>query len=303
MSELTVTFQGTSAAVPTIKRGLSAITLQRGADTILFDCGEGTQRQMMKHTGLKTPRAIFITHAHGDHWTGLSGLLATLEMQDHSAPLPIYMHPNCIPKIEGVLKGSGSLPKFASVEPMDLGATVSFNKGTRDCFYVRPFETHHSSGSQGYVFEEPERPGRFDPSLATLSGIHPTEFKLLIAGETVKGLRPQDVIGPVRRGRKVVYTGDTAPLARTSKAADGADLLIHEGTFCDDQFDRARSTRHSTGRDAGKVAAAAFELKRLALTHFSPRVDAREVVRQAAEHFSPTVMATDGMQINIYLED
>lgn len=303
MTELNVTFQGTSAAIPTIKRGLSAITLQRGSDLLLFDCGEGTQRQMMKHTGLKAPRAIFITHAHGDHWSGLGGLLATLDMQEHDAYLPIFVPENNREKIKGVLAGAGSLPNWAEVVAMDLGTTISFNRKTPDCFFVRPFATEHSKGSQGYVFEEPERPGRFDPNIAILSGIEPgPDFKRLQEGEIVKGLRPEDVIGPPRPGRKVVYTGDTAPMSTTARAAENADLLIHEATFEEEQVERANATRHSTGMGAGEVAASALGLKRLALTHFSPRVNARVVVEQASKYFKPVVQATDGMTISIPLE-
>lgn len=303
MTDMTVTFQGTSAAVPTVKRGLSAVTVQRGGDLILFDCGEGTQRQMMKHTGLKAPRAIFITHAHGDHWTGLGGLLATLEMQEHTAHLPIYVHGSLLNKMQGSLQAGGGIPNFAAFHYFEPTLPVRFNPGTLDEFTVRAFETNHSRGSQGYVLEEPERPGRFDPNIALLSGVEPgPDFKRLQAGETVKGLRPEDVIGPPRRGRKVVYTGDTTPTNLTAQAAEGADLLIHEATFSETELARANKTRHSTGAGAGEVAACTLGLRRLALTHFSPRVNAREVVEQAAKYFSPVVQAVDGMQISIPLE-
>lgn len=306
MTELTVTFNGTSASAPTPKRGLSSVSITRGGDLILFDCGEGTQRQMMKApTGLKSPRAIFITHHHGDHWLGLPGLLATIDMmetRDDRPELDIYVPTEMIEKVRATLSYTVGRPRWANLRQFDRGRTAVFNPGTSDEFYVGAFPTDHTTYSQGYIFQEPTRPGRFDPGLAIASGIQPgPDFKRLQDGESVKGLRPEDVMGPPRRGRKIVYTGDSGPTVTTVNAAEGADILIHEATFEEDAVDRARKTRHSTGTDAGSVARRATNVDRLVLTHFSPRSSPTRIVQQASVEFKPTEGAIDGKQYKVPL--
>lgn len=298
MSDMRITLLGTSAAVPTTKRNVSATALQREGDLLLFDCGEGTQRQMQRFTGLKAPTAIFLTHYHPDHWLGLPGLLATLDMQENEKPVRIFGPSDGLGNIKSICQRSGGCPEFAHFYNLEAGEVTKFDTG----FSITTFKTDHTKHSLGYVLEEPTRPGRFDPHLAVLSGIEPgPDFKRLQNGEEVKGLRPQDVTGPPRKGRKVAITGDTAPTQQTSDYARNADVLIHEATFEAEQQARAKATRHSTGSMAGRIAAEA-RVDRLILTHFSPRSDTSLVARQASEHHSPTLAGHDGMQIVVDLE-
>lgn len=297
MTELKITFLGTSAAVPTMNRGLSAVSIQRGADYLLFDCGEGTQRQMVRYTGLKAPKAIFLTHHHTDHWLGLPGLICSLEMNEFEGRLPIYMPLTMVSRIRAVLQASRAMAPFVDLHTMNPGlAYADLN------FRVSAFATKHCTGSQGYIFEEPFRPGRFDPRMAMLKGIEPgPDFKRLQNGETVRGIEPDDVMGPPRPGRKIVYTSDTAYDTSVAQAAYHADVLIHEATF--DKSTTPKRLNHSTGAEAGQIAKQAVGLKRLVLTHFSASCSPKTILDEAKNSFLNTTTASDGMSLNVPLED
>lgn len=301
MTELSLDFLGTSASMPSVKRGLTATLLTRDGERFLFDCGEGTQRQMMKGPGLKAPRAIFLTHYHPDHWLGLSGLLASLKLMEHMEPVTIYGPADGIGTAEMVCQRTGGGVDFASfvgVEPGDFAYGDSVTT-----FSVKVFKTKHTPNSVGYVFEEKRRPGRFDPEEARRLGVEPgPDFGRLQRDERVilrdRTVYPYQVMGSVRPGRKIVITGDTAPCRETAEAAQGADVLVHEATFTRDMVARAKQTKHSTAQQAALVAEKAG-VGRLFLNHFSTRTEPKLVAQEAAQIFNPVQAVNDGYHIKI----
>ncbi len=294
---LRVTFLGTSGAVPTTTRNTSGIMINREGDRLLFDCGEGTQRQMMRyHTGFDISH-IFLTHLHGDHIYGLPGLLDTLQFNDRSAPLTIFVPPHSADTIESLIFDVGGRPSFpVTVETVSPGESAL----RTEQYEVRAFAVDHDTTAIGYALIEDQRKGRFDRQRAEELGVPVgPKFSKLHAGEAIeladgRVITPDQVVGPPRPGRRIVYTGDTRPSDRTVDMADDADLLIHDGTFADDCTERAASTGHSTARQAGRVAALAGARK-LALVHLSSRyagaVD--QHTRQATEPFDGTLLVPD----------
>ena len=305
---LRVTFLGTAGAVPTIERNPSGIYLNREGEEFLFDCGEGTQRQMMRfHTGF-TLSDIFITHVHGDHVLGLAGLVETLSFNDRTDRLTIHTPRGTTSTIDALLTALDTSPTFPlEVRQVNPG-TVIRDGGD---YEIRTFATDHRTRSVGYALIEDERKGRFDRERAEELGVPVgPAFQRLHGGESVELedgtiVRPEQVVGPPRPGRKVVYTGDTRPSKAVAKAAEGADLLIHDGTFADDRAERARETAHSTAREAATVAGRAGA-KRLALTHISSRYagGASALAREADEAFEgEAFVATDGLEIDVPFPD
>ena len=287
--DLSVFFAGTAGSVPTARRGLPALLVRRGGERILFDCGEGTQRQLLKSVGLADLTDIFITHFHADHWLGLPGMLKTFDLRDRDRPLTIH-GPRGLKEVLGMVRpifGRTGYP--LTIEELDHGDMVR-----RDDMVVGAFPvTHRGARSLGYAIVEDERPGRFHPERATELGVEPgPDFGRLQRGEAVDGVAPGDVMGPPRPGRKVVISGDTAPSEALAVAAHEADLLVHEATFLDEEAARARETGHSTAREAARVAAEA-DVRMLALVHVSTRYLGREVREEAREVFEPTVVPHD----------
>jgi ribonuclease Z len=287
---LRVTFLGTGGAVPTTERAPSALFVNREGDRLLFDCGEGTQRGMMRFgTGFGIDH-LFVSHLHGDHVLGIPGLVQTLGFNDRENPLTIHCPPGTGGDLRDLVHAVGHDPAFDVRVNEVAPGTVALNA---DGYEVRPFETVHRTKSQGYVLEEDDRPGRFDRPKAEELGVPVgPKFGRLHAGESVEAedgsvVRPEQVVGPPRPGRTLVYTADTRPREGTVAVAAEADLLVHDATFADDMADRARSTAHSTGREAGSVAERA-DAKRLALVHISSRyaADASPILRDARESFS-----------------
>jgi len=275
---LHVHFLGTAGALPSPQRNPPSILIRRGSDTLLFDCGEGTQQQMMRvRTGF-TVNAIFITHWHADHFLGVFGLVETLAFMGRTDPLPIY-GPPWVGEFVDLVQGISRHVRGFSItgHALEHGSVVPFNGYT-----VRAFATFHGIPGLGYVLEEDERPGRFNREQAIALGIPPGPlFGRLQRGEAIRivrdgvetEVRPSDVMGEPRPGRKIVYTGDTRPLQRLPDAAgmvQDADLLIHDATFDDEEADRAREVLHSTAGEAGE-AAAASGARMLALVHISSR--------------------------------
>ncbi len=294
---LRVSMLGTSGAVPTPERNPSGIYLNREGDEFLFDCGEGTQRQMMRFgTGFGISH-IFVTHGHGDHVYGLPGLLETLAFNDRSASLTIVVPPGLTTGIKQLAHGmDGELPFPLSVKTAPPGQPVI----EREDYEIRAFETDHDTTAVGYALIEYKRKGRFDREKAEALGVPVgPKFSQLHDGTPVqladgRTVFPEDVVGPPRPGRRVVYTGDTRPTRETVVAAEQADLLIHDGTFRDDCTERATTTGHSTAREAGRIAAES-NARRLVLTHFSsrygPQLDPHR--RQAAAVFDGEVIIPD----------
>ncbi|WP_336343082.1 ribonuclease Z [Halalkalicoccus ordinarius] len=299
---LRVTFLGTSGAVPTAGRNPSAIHLKREGEEFLFDCGEGTQRQMMRFsTGFSISR-IFLTHLHGDHVLGLPGLLQTLDFNDRVEPLTIHTPRGTAGNVRRLITALDTAPGFPlEIEEVRAGEVV--HEG--EAYEVRTFSTDHRTHSVGYALVESERKGRFDRERAEELGVPVgPAFGRLHAGESVeledRVVEPEEVVGPPRPGRRVVYTGDTRPTDATLEAAAGADLLIHDATFGDDWAERARETGHSTAREAGELASEAG-VERLALTHVSSRYagDVSRLASEVREAFDGAFVAEDGQRIDV----
>jgi len=292
-----VTFLGTSGAVPTTSRNPSAIFVNREGDRLLFDCGEGTQRGMMRHgTGFGIDH-VFVSHLHGDHVLGIPGLVQTLGFNDREDPLTIHCPPGTGDDLHDLVHAVGHDPAFEiRIDEVAPGGVAL----DADGYEVRAFETVHRTKSQGYVLEEDDRPGRFDRPRAEELGVPVgPKFGRLHAGESVEAedgsiVEPDQVVGPPRPGRTFVYTADTRPREKTVEVAADADLLVHDATFADDMADRARDTAHSTGREAGSVAERA-NAKRLALVHISSRyaADASPILRDAREAFDGECLLPD----------
>src|SRR5436305_12534902 len=225
--DLSVFFAGTSGSIPTVRRGLPALLLRRGGDRILFDCGEGTQRQLARSVGLLDLDEIFLTHFHADHWLGLPGLLKTFDLRGRDRPLAVYGPPGLTDLVALALNAAGRVRFELRLVELEPGQVLE-----RAGYRIAPVEVAHRARAFGYVLYEDERPGAFDLVAAVRLGVRPgPEFGRLQRGETIRGVTPEQVLGPPRAGRKVVLSGDTAPCETISVAAYQADLLVHEATF------------------------------------------------------------------------
>jgi ribonuclease Z len=288
--DLTVLFLGTGGSAPAANRGMPALLVRRGGDRLLFDCGEGTQRQLVRSVGLLELDCIFITHLHADHWLGLPGLLKTYDLQERSRPLLLFGPPG-LKEALGAMRiawGKKSLCYDLIVRELEPLERVA-----RDGYGVSAIPVAHRGVTYGYAIVEDPRPGRFDPDRAKALGIQPgPDFGRLQRGEVVGGVRPEQVLGPPRLGRKVVISGDTAPCEPLRVAADRADLLIHEATFLEEDRQRAQETGHATARQAAELGAAC-QVKLLALVHHSGRYPARAVREEAQAVFPPAVVPRD----------
>jgi ribonuclease Z len=305
---LSVTFLGTSAARPTVERNVSALAVVREGETLLFECGEGTQRQMMRYGVSFAFSEIFFTHFHADHFLGVIGLIRTLGLQGREEPLRLYGPRGAKRVLTAAIElGVERVPFPVEIEEVKPGMVLrGAGDGSREGYAIRVFATEHGGGSVGYALTEDERPGRFDPERARAAGVPEGPlWGRLQRGETVtlpdgRAVGPEGIVGPRRRGRLVVFTGDTRPCAAVVDAAAGADLLIHEATFAEEEKERARETGHSTAREAAQVALAAGA-RRLVLSHVSARysVNAEELAREARAVFQETTVAKDGMTIEV----
>ncbi|MFB6266746.1 MAG: ribonuclease Z [Halodesulfurarchaeum sp.] len=305
---LRVTVLGTSGAIPTTERNPSAVFVRREGDAMLFDVGEGTQRQMMRFgTGFDVGD-VFLTHLHGDHVLGLPGLIQTMAFNERDAPLSIYTPAGTRTAVVALIHAVGRDPAYpVSVTEVEPGETVM----RREDYEIRALETEHRSPSVGYALTEDERKGRFDRERAEELGVPVgPKFSQLHEGEPVELddgtiVRPGEVVGPPRPGRTVVYSGDTRPTEAVREAASGADLLIHDATFAADAADRARETGHSTAGEAGRLAAEAG-VDRLLLTHISPRYagDTSDLKAEAEAAFGgEVVVASDGYELEVPYPD
>jgi ribonuclease Z len=299
---LAITFLGTSAARPTVERGVSASALIREGETLLIDCGEGTQRQMMRSGISFGLSEIFFTHFHADHFLGLLGLLRTLGLQGRTEPMQLYGPKGARRFLQQALAVGIERAPF-DVEITELKPGDKLKRGD---YQLVVFATEHNRNSVGYALEEFERLGRFDPDKARELGIpegplwgkiHRGEIVELPDGRTVG---PEEIVGGTRPGRKLVITGDTRPCESVVNAAVGADLLVHEATFGDEEKDRAVETGHSTATEAAQVALAAG-VRKLVLNHLSARYsrDPGPVLKEARAVFPETVVAKDGMTIEV----
>jgi ribonuclease Z len=292
--DLDVLFVGTAGSAPSARRGLPATLVRRGGDRLLFDCGEGTQRQLVRSTGLIELEDVFITHFHADHVLGLPGMLKTFGLRQRERPLTVY-GPAGLRSLFAALRPIVGRVGF----PLELRELEPNEEIERDGYRIAAYETDHGVGALGYALVEDPRPGAFDPGRASELGVKPgPDFGRLQEGETVDGVHPDQVMGEPRRGRRIVLAGDTAPCEMTRLVAFEADLLVHEATFLDEEADRAVETRHSTARQAAELAAAAG-VTMLALTHISPRYGGKGVRDEARSAFENTVVPRDFDRIEL----
>jgi ribonuclease Z len=286
--DLSIFFAGTAGSVPTARRGLPAILLRAGGDRILVDCGEGTQQQLLRSIGLPELDAIFVTHYHLDHWLGLVGMLKTFDLRARERPLAIHGPPG-LKALFGVLRPVLGRTGF----PLALVELEPHEEVRFDGYVIGAFPVKHRVEAYGYAFAEDERPGRFDAETARRLGVaEGPDFGRLQRGETVGGVTPEQVVGPPRPGRRIVFSGDTAPCQAVEVLAHGADVLVHEATFLADERARARETFHSTAAQAAELARDAG-VRLLALTHLSTRYFPRDVRDEARAVFADTVVPRD----------
>ena len=281
--------------MPTAQRAPAALLLRRGGERLLFDCAEGTQRQLQRSSvGLPDLEEIFLTHLHADHFLGLPGMLKTFALRGREeVGLTVYGPSGVKDLFRSLRPFLGRLPYPLTVVEVAPGEELA-----RGDYRIATFAVDHGVSAVGYAIVEDERPGRFDVAAADALGVPAgRERGQLQGGESITladgtVVAPEAVLGPSRPGRKVVLTGDTAPAPSVVQAAYRADLLVHEATFAGEEKERARETLHSTAADAAEVARLA-EVKLLALTHVSTRYFGSELAREAREIFAETVVPRD----------
>jgi ribonuclease Z len=305
--DLSVRFLGTSASRPTVERNVTSLAVRRGGETLLFDCGEGTQRQMMRYGVAFNVADIFFTHMHADHILGVTGLVRTMALQGRTEPMRLYGPP----KSERLLRQAVTLGSDKQHFPISYVELTPGEPLVRDGYSILPYPVEHGGAmALGFALIENIRLGRFNPDLARSMGIpegplwgqiHKAHELTLPDGRVV---HPSELVGPARAGRKLVFTGDARPSDQTVEVASGADLLIHEATFADEEAPLAIETGHSTAREAATVAERA-SVRHLVLTHISSRYsrDVQELSLQARSVFPGAVVARDGLEIMIPFDD
>jgi ribonuclease Z len=290
--DLSVLFLGTAGSMPTVQRAPASLLIRRGGDRILIDCGEGSQRQLLRSVGLPDVEHVFLTHFHADHFLGLPGMMKTFALRGRAVPLHIYGPRGLkglmsdLRRIYGKLSYELTITELAPNEAVEMPG-----------FRVGAFAVAHRVEALGYALVEDHRPGRFDPVRARELGVaEGPAFGRLQHGETVdaggRQVQPADVMGDPRPGRKLVFTGDTVPCDATAAVAVGAELLVHDGTFSGEELERARQTGHSTAPEAAALARDA-DVSLLALTHLSSRYFGPVIEKEARSVFERSVVPRD----------
>jgi len=304
---LKVVFLGTAGSVPTPKRSLPAILVKRKGEQLLFDCGEGVQRQMvMAGASFHRTTKVFITHMHGDHVLGLPGLMQTMALHGREKPLEVYGPP----EIKRFIECIREIVQFGLTFPIEIheicGAGVVCE--TQE-YFVQAVWANHVTPSLAYALVEKPRPGKFYPEKAKALGVPEGPlWGQLQRGKAVRLsdgriVKPEEVLGPPRSGRKIVYTGDTRPFEGLAEFAAGADLLIHDATLDDGLADRAAEDGHSTPSQAA-ITAKKAGVKKLVLTHISARYeDVSVLLEQARKIFENTVVAEDFLSVEVPLSN
>ena len=292
--DLELAFLGTAGSMPTAQRAPSAMLLRRGGERLLFDCAEGTQRQLLRSAiGLVDLREVFLTHYHADHYLGLPGMLKTFSLRGRELPITVYGPPGLVELFGALRRIFGKLTYELDLVEIRAGDVLE-----RDGYVLEGFAVQHGVSAVGYALLEDPRPGRFDVQAAASLGVPPgPRYGELQRGSSVtlddgRTVTPEQVLGPPRPGRKIVLAGDTAPAATVLEIARSADVLVHEATFLEDERERARETAHSTAIEAAEIARDA-EVGLLALTHLSNRYFGPDVAREARAIFAETVVPRD----------
>lgn len=302
MSDLQLVFLGTGSGRPTPRRNVAGLFVRFGPTALLFDCGESTQMQLLR-AGARTSRleAVFVTHFHGDHINGLPGLLGTLGLNGHERDVTV-VGPRGMQRylrtLHELLICRPAYPVHVvenAVGPIYRGADFS----------VRAIKLQHRVPTHGFVFEEDDRPGRFDVEAARALGVPngPLFGVLQRGGEvTLEGGRvvsPDEVLGPARKGRSFAYVCDTRPSKRVTEAVAGVDVLVHEATYMHAFATQARQRGHSTVQEAAEVAAEAG-VGQLILTHISPKHgNGKEILAEARAIFPETILAEDFLEFEL----
>lgn len=290
--DLSVVFLGTGGAVPSARRSTASVMVSRGGERLLFDCGEGTQRQMQRSLGLVQVDEIYLTHFHADHFLGLPGLLKTYDLTGREEGLTVYGPRGLVDLFKGLQRIIGRLGYKLNLVELEPEDWIPLHGAELRCFPVK-----HGVRALGYVLAEKERPGRFDPEAAKDLGLREgPDFAALQRGEQVVGsmgtVRPEQVMGESRPGRRLVITGDTAPCQATVEAAGGAELLVHDASFSEEEEQRAADTGHSTVGQAASIAREAG-VKMLAIVHISSRYHVGKVLEEARAVYEHTVAPRD----------
>lgn len=290
--DLDVVFLGTAGSVPTAQRGLNSALIRRGGERILIDCGEGTQRQMMRSVGMADIDTVLVTHLHADHYLGLPGMLKTFTLRERELPLRLAGPPGTRQLFSTLASVIGKLSFPLTVHDVEPGWSMP-GAG----YVIETFATHHTVRSVGFRLREHDRPGRFDTQRARELGVEEGPlWGALQRGQPVDGadgrVTPDMVLGHARVGRTIVFTGDTRAHASIRAAAQDADLLVHEATFASEERERAGQTGHSTAHDAA-ITAAGANVRMLAITHVSNRYSGRELVEEARQVFEHAVCPRD----------
>lgn len=304
---LQIIFLGTAASIPTISRALSSVVVERKGEVLMFDCGEGVQRQMIRAgVGFHRKMKILITHMHGDHVLGLPGLMQTMSLLDRQRELEIYGPVG----IKAFVKAIEKTVQFVLTFPVEIHEVRKEGIVCKEKEYqVQAAKTSHVVSSWAYALIEKPRPGRFSPRKAEALGVPEGPlWSKLQHGEKVKTpkgklVKPEQVLGTARPGRKIAYSGDTRPTENLAQLAQKADLLIHEATFEDELLEKAMEDGHSTPSQAATIANKAHA-RRLVLTHVSSRYkNTEQLLKQAREIFPRSNVAKDFLQIDIPLEE
>jgi ribonuclease Z len=292
--DLDLVFLGTAGSMPTAQRAPAALLVRRGGERLLFDCAEGTQRQLLRSTvGLVDLPEIFLTHFHADHVLGLPGMLKTFALRGRELPLTVYGPRGLVDLLGSLKRVVGRLPYPLTLEELGPGETLH-----RDGYRLATFAVSHGVSALGWALVEAQRAGRFDVEHADALGVpNGPQRGALQRGEvvTLEGgvtVTPEEVLGRPRPGRKLAITGDTAPAETVVEAASNADVLVTEATFSEEERERARETLHQTAAQAAEIARRA-NATLLALTHLSTRYFGPEIAEEACEIFPETVVPRD----------
>jgi len=306
MTQLSIIFLGTGGSWPTVKRNVTSVAIKRSGEIILFDCGEGTQRQFQKsRLSYMQISKVFITHFHGDHFLGLPGLIQTMQLNDREIPLDIY-GPNGMNKLVKQLLSLGYFkPKYDIVShEIDEGDILDFGG-----YVIKTLKVKHGVPALAYALEEKMRPGKFNKPRALELGIPEGPlFSKLQKGETItlkdgRKITPDMILGPPRKGRKIVISGDTRPISRMVEFAKDADVLIHEATFDSSLEKTSYEYGHTTTVQAAEIAKKA-NVEKLFLVHISPRyISTRAMEKEAQQVFKNSFIPRDFQEIEVKFKD
>ena len=305
MTQLSIIFLGTGGSWPTVKRNVTSIAIKRGKEILLFDCGEGTQRQFQKsNLSYMQVSKIFITHFHGDHFLGLPGLIQTMQLNDREKPVDIYGPKGMDKLIDQLLSLGYFKPSYNVIShEVDQDDILEF-----DDYKINVFRVKHAIPALGYCLIENKRPGKFDKPKALKLGIPEGPlFNKLQKGNSVtlkdgRQISPEMVLGPSRQGRKIVISGDTKPIKEMAAYAKNADILIHEATFHSELTETAAEYGHTTALQAAEIAKKA-KVEKLYLTHISPRyLDYHKIEDEARKIFKDSFVPKDFQEIEVKLK-